>query len=70
MNYRKHRPWIISAAAIAFCAVSFWYAMPRAKAPAPVNNAPANNRPAANKPADNQPPSMSPAPSSNAANRK
>ena len=61
MDYRKHRPWIFSALAIAFCAVAFWYAMPRDKGkknPPPANEpAPANN--------GNTTPSIGPAPDGN-----
>lgn len=58
MDYRKHRPWILSFIAIAFVIVAFWYARPvEAPSHKQQTNAPA---PKTNK--DNTPPTIGPAP--------
>ncbi|MCA8919924.1 MAG: hypothetical protein KDB32_12660, partial [Planctomycetes bacterium] len=58
MDYRKHRPWILSFAAIAFVIVAFWYARP---VEAPSHKQPTNT-PAPKTNNDNTPPTISPAP--------
>lgn len=61
MDYRKHRPWVLSFVAIAFVVISFWYARP-VDAPGVAGNA------GAAQPPDkaNQPPAnIAPAPAAN-----